>query len=201
MEGDPSIPVITDTWLKGLRDFDIETAYEAFVKSATTPGAHNRMRPDIDPYIEKGYVPLGLYSADSSGDNSVSHALEYYIADYALSLLAADLGHMEDAERFKAFSRNMFGCFVMGNAKVNGSGARWLLTDKLRNGVPAETVIRMVGEEAQFVEAEGWVIGPHGDFEDPSVTESSENAVEDKEARIRSFTQQFFGTDQESEGF
>lgn len=106
-----------------------------------------------------------------------------------------------DAERFKAFSRNMFGCFVMGNAKVNGSGARWLLTDKLRNGVPAETVIRMVGEEAQFVEAEGWVIGPHGDFEDPSVTESSENAVEDKEARIRSFTQQFFGTDQESEGF
>jgi predicted alpha-1,2-mannosidase len=104
MEGDPSIPVITDTWLKGLRDFDIETAYEAFVKSATTPGAHNRMRPDIDPYIEKGYVPLGLYSADSSGDNSVSHALEYYIADYALSLLAADLGHMEDAERFKAQS-------------------------------------------------------------------------------------------------
>jgi predicted alpha-1,2-mannosidase len=104
MEGDPSIPVITDTWLKGLRDFDIETAYEAFIKSATTPGAQNRMRPDIDPYIEKGYVPLGLYSADSSGDNSVSHALEYYIADYALSLLAADLGHMEDAERFKAQS-------------------------------------------------------------------------------------------------
>ena len=100
MEGDPAIPVITDTWLKGLRDFDIETAYEAFVKSATTPGEQNLMRPDIDPYIEKGYIPLGFYSADESGDNSVSHALEYYIADYALSLLAADLGHTEDAERF-----------------------------------------------------------------------------------------------------
>ena len=104
MEGDPAIPVITDTWLKGLRDFDIETAYEAFVKSATTPGAENLMRPDIDPYLSKGYVPLGLYSADASGDNSVSHALEYYIADYALSLLAADLGHTEDAERFLAQS-------------------------------------------------------------------------------------------------
>lgn len=104
MEGDPTIPVITDTWLKGLRDFDIETAYEAFVKSATTPGAENLMRPDIDPYLSKGYVPLGLYSADASGDNSVSHALEYYIADYALSLLAADLGHTEDAERFLAQS-------------------------------------------------------------------------------------------------
>ena len=53
MEGDPAIPVITDTWLKGIRDFDIETAYEAFVKSAETPGAQNRMRPDNDPYKEK----------------------------------------------------------------------------------------------------------------------------------------------------
>ena len=104
MEGDPAIPVITDTWLKGLRDFDIETAYEAFVKSATTPGAQNLMRPDIDPYLEKGYVPLGFYSADASGDNSVSHALEYYIADYALSLLAEDLGHTEDATKFRAQS-------------------------------------------------------------------------------------------------
>ena len=104
MEGDPSIPVITDTWLKGLRDFDIEAAYQAFVKSATTPGAQNLMRPDIDPYLKKGYVPLGMYAADASGDNSVSHALEYYIADYALSLLAADLGHAEDAARFHAQS-------------------------------------------------------------------------------------------------
>ena len=104
MEGDPAIAVITDTWLKGIRDFDIETAYEAFVKSATTEGAQNLMRPDIDPYLSKGYIPLGLYSADASGDNSVSHALEYYIADYALSLLAEDLGHSEDAARFRAQS-------------------------------------------------------------------------------------------------
>lgn len=101
MEGDPSIPVIADTWFKGLRDFDIEKAYEAFVKSATTPGARNRMRPDIDPYIERGYVPLGMYAADNSGDNSVSHALEYYIADHALSLLADSLGRTADAELFR----------------------------------------------------------------------------------------------------
>ena len=100
MEGDPAIPVITDTWLKGLRDFDIEAAYEAALKSATTPGSSNLMRPDIDPYIEKGYIPLGFYAGDNSGDNSVSHALEYYIADYALSLLAADLGHTSDSRLF-----------------------------------------------------------------------------------------------------
>ena len=100
MEGDPAIPVITDTWLKGIRDFDIDAAYEAFVKSADTPSAQNLMRPDVDPYIERGYVPLGYYAADLSGDNSVSHALEYYIADYALSLLATDLGKVEDAQKY-----------------------------------------------------------------------------------------------------
>lgn len=101
MEGDPAIPVITDTWLKGIRDFDIEKAYEGFVKSANTAGAQNLMRPDVDPYIEKGYIPLGYYAADLSGDNSVSHALEYYIADYALSLLAEDLGKDEDAQLYR----------------------------------------------------------------------------------------------------
>ena len=100
MEGDPSIPVIADTWLKGLRDFDIETAYEAFLKSATLPSKDNLMRPDNDPYLERGYVPMGFYAADMSGDNSVSHALEYYIADYALSQLASSLGKKADAKRF-----------------------------------------------------------------------------------------------------
>ena len=101
MEGDPSIPVVVDSWMKGLRDFDVEKAYEAMRKSATTPGAQNRMRPDIDPYVERGYVPLGFYAGDLSGDNSVSHALEYYIADHALSLLADSLGKKEDAVLFR----------------------------------------------------------------------------------------------------
>lgn len=101
MEGDPSIPVLVDSWMKGLRDFDMAKAYAAMRKSATMPGAQNKMRPDIDPYIEKGYVPLGFYAADLSGDNSVSHALEYYIADHALSLMADSLGRKDDAALFR----------------------------------------------------------------------------------------------------
>lgn len=120
MEGDPSIAVITDTWLKGLRDFDIETAYEAFHKSATMQGISystdtvrkggalpdsyyaslkgdfNRMRPDNSDYMRLGYVPLR-----SELDNSVSHALEYYIADHSLSRLAEALGKKEDAALFR----------------------------------------------------------------------------------------------------
>lgn len=100
MEGDPSIPVIVDTWMKGLRDFDINLAYEAMYKSATYPGSKNLMRPDNDDYMAKGYVPLM-----EQYDNSVSHALEYYIADYALAQLAKELGKSEDAKLF--YKRSM----------------------------------------------------------------------------------------------
>lgn len=95
MEGDPAIPVIVDTWMKGLRDFDLKTAYEAMRKSATAPGAENLMRPDADDYFNLGYVPLR-----EQYDNSVSHALEYYIADFSLSRLAAALGKKEDSKLF-----------------------------------------------------------------------------------------------------
>lgn len=176
MEGDPSIPVIADTWLKGLRDFDIETAYEAFLKSATLPSKDNLMRPDNDPYLERGYVPMGFYAADMSGDNSVSHALEYYIADYALSQLAAALGHKADAQRFYKQSlgyrnyyskeygtlrpRNMDGSFLspfdpkagadFSNAPGFHEGSAWNYTFYVPHDVKG--LARLMGGDKRFVE-------------------------------------------------
>lgn len=95
MEGDPALPVIADSWLRGLRGFDIDLAYEAMYKSATTPGKDNPIRPDNDDYMSLGYVPLR-----EQYDNSVSHALEYYIADWNLAQLAKSLGKNEDYKMF-----------------------------------------------------------------------------------------------------
>lgn len=102
MEGDPAIPVIADTYLKGLTDFDIQAAYKACLKSANTAGKENKIRPDVDPYIAKGYIPLGYFAQDFSGDNSVSHALEYYVADNALALLSDKLAQEATSSAQKA---------------------------------------------------------------------------------------------------
>ncbi|MCD8193880.1 MAG: GH92 family glycosyl hydrolase [Tannerellaceae bacterium] len=96
MEGDPSIPYIVDAWMRGLRDFDVNLAYEAMRKGATTPGEYNLLRPDANDYFSLGYVPLR-----GEFDNSVSHALEYYIADWNLSIFAEALGKKEDAKLFR----------------------------------------------------------------------------------------------------
>ncbi|WP_411973447.1 GH92 family glycosyl hydrolase [Sphingobacterium sp. Lzh-3] len=95
MDGDPAVPVIVDAWMKGIRDFDINTAYEAFLKSATTTDSTNKIRPDNADYVKYGYVPLR-----DSFDNSVSHAIEYYVADWNLAQLAGSLGKTKDAQLF-----------------------------------------------------------------------------------------------------
>ena len=114
MEGDPSIPYIVDAYMRGLRDYDIETAYEGMRKGATTPGEFNLLRPDNNDYMSKGYVPLR-----EQYDNSVSHALEYYIADWNLSLLADALGKKEDAKLFRerAMGYKHYNCKEFGTLR------------------------------------------------------------------------------------
>lgn len=96
MEGDPSIIVLNDTWQRGIRDFDVQLAYEAMRKGADTPGKANLLRPDNDDYLSRGYVPLR-----EKFDNSVSHALEYYIADWNLGQFARGLGKTKEAQLYE----------------------------------------------------------------------------------------------------
>ncbi|MGQ1889919.1 GH92 family glycosyl hydrolase [Thermophagus sp. OGC60D27] len=94
MEGDPALIVLCDSWLRGLHNFDIETAYEAMLKSANTPEKDNIRRPQNDFYMKHHYIAF-----QDSFDNSVSEALEFYIADYNLSQLAKALGNKSDHKR------------------------------------------------------------------------------------------------------
>ena len=92
MVGDPAGIVIADTYLKGIKDFDIEKAYSAMLKGADQI-ENNPLRPGLKDYIENGYL-------STKYGGSVSTTQEYNTADYAIYLLAKELGKSEDEQRF-----------------------------------------------------------------------------------------------------
>lgn len=93
MEGDPALVVISDTYLRGLTDFDVDLAWDAMYHHAFAPGKDNQVRRDNDFYLEHHYIP---FLRDH--DNSVSQAIEYYAADYAFSQFAKAIGRDMVAE-------------------------------------------------------------------------------------------------------
>ncbi|XOV92044.1 MAG: GH92 family glycosyl hydrolase [Bacteroidota bacterium] len=97
MVGDPATPVITDTYLRGIRDFDINKGYEAIKKASDTKESMNNLRPGIDNYNRLGFVPVD--TADIWG-GSVSTSLEYYIADWNIAQLATELGYPKEAKKY-----------------------------------------------------------------------------------------------------
>ena len=105
MVGDPAGIVIADTYLKGVKDFDVEKAYMAMVKSADQI-QDNPLRPGLKDYLEKGYL-----TTKTTNSGSVSTTQEYNISDYAIAQLAKALGKKKDYQRFSKRSisyRNLF---------------------------------------------------------------------------------------------
>ena len=101
MIGDPANIVITESYLKNYRDFDVEAAYE-YMKKSSDSRVEKVGREYVELYNEYGYVPN-----DAEGvDDSVSHTLEYSWVDGALSTLADALGKTKDAEKYAEKSMN-----------------------------------------------------------------------------------------------
>jgi predicted alpha-1,2-mannosidase len=99
MVGDSAAVVFSDSYLKGIRDFDVKGAYDVLKKSANGPLPKNG-RSNIKEYVEKGYIPI------EAGSSSGSSTLEYAYDDFALAQLADALGEKADAEVFRKRSGN-----------------------------------------------------------------------------------------------
>lgn len=100
MVGDPATPVIADTYLRGIRDFDVEKAYK-YAKKAAEVRENNLLRPESAQYQDLGYVAV---DGEELYGGSVSTSLEYYIADWNLARLAKALGKNQDAKQYHAQS-------------------------------------------------------------------------------------------------
>ena len=108
MTGYHAVPVIVDAYMKGDRDFDINLAYEACLKSAdydttnivTPQKVKNALVLKSKYYKNKlGYAPCDLEH------ETVAKGLEYAYNDWCISLFAKDLGDEVRYERFEELGR------------------------------------------------------------------------------------------------
>ncbi len=101
MLGTASDIVISEAYQKGIRDFDVDFAYQNMKEIALNPmpkGSPFSGREGNESCRMYGYCP-----ADSM-DEAVSRSLEFAWSDYAIGLLAKELGHVEDAKLFDELS-------------------------------------------------------------------------------------------------
>jgi predicted alpha-1,2-mannosidase len=89
--GDHAAPFIAGSYLRGLRGFDVKSAYHLLLRNATIEGG---TRPFITEYMEKGYISTPHVEnphVETKAKAGVTKTLEYAYDDYALALLAKEL--------------------------------------------------------------------------------------------------------------
>ena len=97
------IKLIVSAYQKGIRDFDIEKAYEAIVKNQTVPGIDHPCggwagNKNLESFMKYGYV--------ANEDGPVSNTLEIAFDDWALAQFAKALGKKKDYRYFSDLAQN-----------------------------------------------------------------------------------------------
>jgi predicted alpha-1,2-mannosidase len=104
MIGSNSASLIADSYIKGIRGYDIETLYEAILKN--TKGHLEEVtsvgRYGAEYYNELGYVPYNVGIHENA-----ARTLEYAYADYCIMELAKELGRpQEEVDLFAQRAQN-----------------------------------------------------------------------------------------------
>jgi len=123
--GDHAAAFIAGTYLKGLRGYDIKSAYHLLLRNATIEGG---TRPYISEYIEKGYISdpdVENPVIETKAKAGVTKALEYSYDDYAVALLAKEL---KDTANYNMLMKRT------GNYKNMFDKSTGLMRGRLANG-------------------------------------------------------------------
>jgi len=115
MVGNPALPVIADAYLKGIKGFDKDLAYEAMKSTG--------MKDDRGLSLLKKY---GFIPADSVVEN-VAMGLEYAIADWSLAQVAKKRGNAADYAYWSKRGQNYTNYFDKSTHFMRGrvSADKW----------------------------------------------------------------------------
>jgi predicted alpha-1,2-mannosidase len=108
MIGSNSASLIADSYLKGIRGYDINTLYEALVKNSNNEGPLESVgRFGVKYYNSMGYIPYNV-----KVNENVARTLEYSYDDFCLSKLARKLNRpqseIDTFAKRSLYYRNVF---------------------------------------------------------------------------------------------
>ena len=119
--GDHASVFIAGSYLRGLKDFDLERAYKLLLKNATVPGRGGR--PYLDEYMERGWIAEKDTTNVPTWDEykaAVTKTVEYAYDDYATALIAKELGDEENYRMLMGRTGNYKNLFDPGTGFWRG---------------------------------------------------------------------------------
>jgi len=137
MVAEHEIPLIVGAYQMGIRDYDVDTAFEAVVKMQTSPpervGGGLAGNRDLEAYLAHGYVP--------HDKGKFSNSMEYSYDDWTVGQFARALGREAEAKQFG--ERGYWWKNVMdqetGYARLKDSKGAWKENfDPIRDGANHE---------------------------------------------------------------
>lgn len=137
MTGATSTPFIVSAYMKGIRGFDINLAYEGMRKNHFPGGLmskagyeHNTaIGGGIEYYIDRGYIPYPISSTKyGSHQDGAGQTLEYTYQDWSLAQMAKALGKKSDYELFMKRAENYKNLFdsTTGWMRVRNMEGKWV---------------------------------------------------------------------------
>lgn len=114
MAGDPAVPVIADSYVKGITDFDTRTALDAMKKPAEHAGEPDALpaRPGYHEYLQYKYIPFEQNTEKPWWVwGPVSNTLEYCLDDWAFAQMAGKMNETALAQEYlrrSLFYRNLY---------------------------------------------------------------------------------------------
>lgn len=118
--GDHAAAFIAGSYLRGIRDFDVKSAYRLLLRNATVEGG---TRPYIAEYIRKGYIAtpeIASPNVETKAKAGVSKTLEYALDDYAVAQLSKVLKDSINYKILMGRSRNYKNVFDPGTRFMRG---------------------------------------------------------------------------------